>query len=151
MEPREHRAPHPAVCRRARDAHDLTSAGANVHIVTSKRRETARLALAGVGIDHLIDVVGALEDTTRHKPDAEPLLAAAARSGVDPTSAVYVGDATVDILAARAAGMAGVAVTWGAGERDALEATGPETIVDTVGELTAYLLGGAHGTPEAHE
>ncbi|WP_353951240.1 HAD-IA family hydrolase [Knoellia sp. S7-12] len=118
----------------------LTSAGANVHIVTSKRTETARLALAAVGIDHLIEVVGALEHTARHKPDPEPLLAAAAKIGVDPTTAVYVGDATVDILAAHAAGMAGVAVTWGAGERAALEATNPETIVDTVDELTAYLL-----------
>ncbi len=119
----------------------LTTAGADLHVVTSKRRDTARLALDGVGIDHLIDVTGALEDTTRHKPHPEPLLAASRAVGVDPRTAVYVGDATVDILAARAAGMPGVAVTWGAGDRAALEATGPETIVDTVEELTAYLLG----------
>lgn len=119
----------------------LTAAGANLHIVTSKRRDTARLALAGVGIDHLIDVAGGLEDTVKHKPDPEPLVAAAARLGVDPATAVYVGDATVDILAARGAGMAAIAVTWGAGEREALEATTPDTIVDTVDELTAYLLG----------
>ena len=129
----------------------LTEAGADLHVVTSKRRETARLALAGVGIDHLIDVAGGLEDTTKHKPDPDPLLAAAAKVGVDPTTAVYVGDATVDILAATAAGMAGVAVTWGAGERAALEATDPETIVDTVDELTAYLVNGTHVTDEAPE
>ena len=129
----------------------LTEAGANLHIVTSKRRETARLALAGVGIDHLIDVAGGLEDTTKHKPDPDPLLAAAAKVGVDPTTAVYVGDATVDILAAKAAGMAGVAVTWGAGERAALEATDPDTIVDTVEELTAYLVNVSHVTDEAPE
>ena len=110
--------------------------------MTSKRRETARLALAAVGIDHLIDVVGALEDTARHKPDPEPLLAAAAKVGVDPTAAVYVGDATVDVLAAKSAGMSSVAVTWGAGERAALEATEPDVVVDTVDELTAYLLPG---------
>lgn len=129
----------------------LVSAGANVHVVTSKRRDTARLALTGVGIDHLIDVAGALEDTTKHKPDPEPLLAASRTLGVDPRTAVYVGDATVDILAARAAGMAGIAVTWGAGERQALEATGPERVVDSVDELTAYLLSGAHVTAEAPE
>ncbi|MFC7491198.1 MULTISPECIES: HAD family hydrolase [unclassified Knoellia] len=129
----------------------LTEAGANLHIVTSKRTETARLALEAVGIDHLIDVVGALEHTTRHKPDPEPLLAAAAKVGVDPTAAVYVGDATVDMLAARAAGMSAVAVTWGAGERAALEATDPDTVVDTVDELTAYLVNGAPVTPEPPE
>lgn len=129
----------------------LTSAGAHVHVVTSKRRDTARLALAGVGIDHLIDVAGALEDTTKHKPDPEPLLAAARSLGIDPTAAVYVGDATVDMLAARAAGMPGIAVTWGAGEPDALAATAPETVVDSVGELTAYLMNGTNVTREAAE
>lgn len=129
----------------------LTAAGANLHIVTSKRTDTARLALSAVGIDHLIDVVGALEHTTRHKPHPEPLLVAATTLGIEPTSAVYVGDATVDILAARAAGMAAVAVTWGAGERAALEATEPDTIVDTVDELTAYLLNETPVTREAPE
>lgn len=129
----------------------LTSAGANLHVVTSKRRDTARLALAGVGIDHLIDVAGALEDTTRHKPDPEPLLAACRTLGVDPATAVYVGDATVDVLAARAAGMHAIAVTWGAGERAALEATLPDVVVDSVDELTAYLLDGANVTAEAPE
>lgn len=119
----------------------LTEAGAQVHVVTSKRRDTARLALRGVEIDHLIDVAAGLEDTTRHKPDPEPLLHAARNLGVDPSEAVYVGDATVDILAARAAGMAAVAVTWGAGERAALEATDPDLVVDRVGDLTAYLMG----------
>ena len=49
------------------------------------------------------------------------------------------------MLAARAAGMAAVAVTWGAGERAALAATHPDAVVDTVDDLAAYLLGGADG------
>ena len=124
---------------------ELGAAGLTCAVATSKRRETARLALVGVGIDHLIDVVAALEDTTAHKPAPDPLLHAAATLGVDPAGCVYVGDATVDVLAARAAGMAAVAVTWGAGERAALEATAPDALVDTVPQLAAYLLGRADG------
>jgi pyrophosphatase PpaX len=123
----------------------LTAAGATCAVATSKRRETARLALVSVGIDHLVDVVAALEDTTAHKPRPEPLLHAAATLGVEPADCVYVGDATVDVLAARAAGMAAVAVTWGAGERAALVATRPDAVVDSVGDLTAYLVGDADG------
>lgn len=119
----------------------LASAGVTCAVATSKRRETARLALEGVGIADVIDVVAGLEDTTRHKPEPDPLLHAAATLGVEPAACVYVGDATVDVLAARAAGMAAVAVTWGAGEREALVATGPDAVVDTVPDLTAYLLG----------
>jgi pyrophosphatase PpaX len=119
----------------------LTSAGIRCAVATSKRRETARLALEGVGIDGLVEVVAALEDTTRHKPDPDPLLYAASVLGVPPADCVYVGDAVVDILAAQAAGMAAVAVTWGAGEPAALEATHPVAVIDSVGALTAYLLG----------
>ena len=120
----------------------LQRAGVTTAVATSKRRETARLALEGVGIAGVIDVVAGLEDTTRHKPEPDPLLHAAAELGVDPADCVYVGDATVDVLAARAAGMASVAVTWGAGERAALVATGPDAVVDSVPALTSYLLGG---------
>ena len=124
---------------------DLIAAGVTCAVATSKRRETARLALHSVGIDHLVDVVAALEDTTAHKPAPDPLLHAAATLGVDPADCVYVGDATVDVLSAQAAGMAAVAVTWGAGERDALVATHPDALVDTVPELAAYLLGRGDG------
>ena len=41
--------------------------------------------------------------------------------------------------------MAAVAVTWGAGERDALVATDPDALVDTVPDLAAYLLGRRDG------
>ena len=118
----------------------LDAAGVRCAVATSKRRETARLALDAVGIAELVDVVAALEDTTRHKPSADPLLHAAAALGVEPATCVYVGDAAVDMVAARAAGMGAVAVTWGAGEREALSATGPDAVVETVGDLTAYLL-----------
>ena len=49
------------------------------------------------------------------------------------------------MLAARAAGMAAVAVTWGAGEREALVAAGPDALVDTVADLATYLLGRRDG------
>lgn len=123
----------------------LASAGVRMAVATSKRRQTARLALEGVGIDHLIEVAAALEDTTRHKPEPDPLLHAAASLGSQPCDCVYVGDATVDVLAARAAGMAAIAVGWGAADREALAATGPDALVDTVADLTAYLLGHDEG------
>ncbi len=123
----------------------LAAAGVTTAVATSKRRSTARIALEAVGIEGRLDVVAAMEDTNRHKPDADPLLHAAAALWVQPADCAYVGDAVVDVLAARAAGMAAVAVTWGAGEREALVAAGPEVVVDTVGELTAYLLKGPVG------
>ncbi|MGG5258212.1 HAD family hydrolase [Phycicoccus avicenniae] len=119
----------------------LAAAGVRTAVVTSKRQETARLALEGVGIDHLVTVAAGLEDTDRHKPSPDPLLRGATVLGVAPETCVYVGDATVDVQAAKAAGMAAVAVTWGAGERGALAAEEPDALVDDVAALTDLLLG----------
>lgn len=119
----------------------LSAAGVVAGIVTSKRRETAQLALGSVGLGGALDVLAALEDTDEHKPKPAPLLHGARSLGVPPEDCCYVGDATVDVLAARAAGMTAVAVTWGAGEREALAQTHPDRLVDSVAELTAYLLG----------
>ncbi|GGL33938.1 HAD family hydrolase [Phycicoccus endophyticus] len=119
----------------------LAQAGVATAVVTSKRRGTAALALEGVGVAGLVEVVAALEDTTRHKPAPDPLLHGAAALGADPGDCVYVGDATVDVRAARAAGMAALAVTWGAGERRDLAAEDPDAVVDDVATLAALLLG----------
>lgn len=118
----------------------LEDAGVQIAVVTSKRRSTAEVALDLVGIGGRIEVVGALEDTVTHKPDPAPLRHAAAVLGVEPSACVYVGDATVDVLAAQAAGMAAVAVTWGAGERDDLVALDPAGLCDSVAELEVLLL-----------
>lgn len=120
---------------------DLAGAGARLGVVTSKRRETALLAMRGVGIDGLLELLAAMEDTERHKPGPEPLLYAVERLGVRPADCVYVGDAVVDLQAGRAAGMAVVGVSWGAGERADLEAVGPDALVDSADELGRVLLG----------
>jgi len=119
---------------------DLDAAGARCAIVTSKRRGTAGLALQHVGLSGHIEVAAALEDTTAHKPDPAPLLHGANVLDADPTTCVYVGDATVDILAARAAGMATVAVTWGAGSEADLAALDPDHLCRSVSELRDVLL-----------
>lgn len=119
---------------------ELHTAGARTGVVSSKKHQTVRLGLRAVGLVDAIDVLAGQEETSRHKPHPEPLLYAAARLGADPSDCVYVGDAMVDVQAARAAGMGAVAVTWGAGERPLLEAANPDAVVDDVVGLRAVLL-----------
>jgi pyrophosphatase PpaX len=119
---------------------ELHTAGARTGVVSSKKHQTVRLGLRAVALVDAIDVLAGQEETSRHKPHPEPLLYAAARLGADPSDCVYVGDATVDVQAARAAGMGAVAVTWGAGERPLLEAANPDAVVDDVVGLRAVLL-----------
>lgn len=53
----------------------------------------------------LFDIVITSSDTSKHKPDPEPILAALKKMGAQPDSAVYVGDTINDLKAAHAAGV----------------------------------------------
>jgi pyrophosphatase PpaX len=119
---------------------DLAAAGVGLAAATSKRRGSAESALRLTGLDAYVSILVTLEDTTEHKPDPAPLLLAVERLGGRPGEAVYVGDAVVDVQAARRAGMAAVAVTWGAGTRDDVVAAEPDVVADTVEELRSALL-----------
>jgi HAD superfamily hydrolase (TIGR01549 family) len=57
-------------------------------------------------------VVVAYHDVSRQKPDPEPILVAANRLGLRPDHAVYVGDSTSDVTAARSAGAHPLVVDW---------------------------------------
>ena len=140
---REHNlAHHDTLIRTVPGAADLLKevldSGVPVGLVSSKRADMVRQGMLVTELPHVDVVVGLLE-TTAHKPDPAPLLEGARRLGVDPADCVYVGDAVVDLLAARAAGMAAVAVTWGAGEEGDLRAEGPDALVHDVAALRVAL------------
>lgn len=119
----------------------LTDGGIRLGVVSSKKAETVRQGLRVVGLADQIDVLAGMDETPRHKPDPQPLLYAAERLGVAPSDCVYIGDADVDVLAARAAGMYAIAVTWGAGTAEVLRGSEPDALVDSVVELRDLLLG----------
>ena len=118
---------------------ELHAAGARTGVVSSKKSETVQLGLRAVGLETRIEILAGQADTDLHKPHPAPLLHAAATLAVAPASCVYVGDAVVDVEAARAAGMGAVAVTWGAGEADSLRGAGPDALVGDLASLRAVL------------
>ena len=120
---------------------DLRAAGVITGVVTAKRHAIALRTMALAGLGDSISLIGAMESTPSHKPDPAPLLAACAKLGVEASTCCYVGDAIFDIQAAHAAGMAGIAVTWGAGREDDLIAQDPTAVCHDADELRAALLG----------
>lgn len=74
-----------------------------------------------------------------HKPDPAGAFEAARRMGVKPAEVLYVGDSSVDMRTARAAGMFPLGVSWGFRPRAELLEHGALSIVDEPGELSAFL------------
>ena len=118
----------------------LKDEGRQLGIVTAKRRATVELAFATVSLGHLFETVVGGDETTRHKPDPDPLQLALERLGARPDDVAYVGDAPFDVRAAKAAGVHAVAVTWGGiHPRERLEREEPDVIVNTAEELLGVL------------
>ncbi len=69
------------------------------------------------------------------KPFPDPLLFAAKKLGVEPQSCLMVGDTTVDIKAARLAGMQAVGVLCGFGREKELKRAGADVILPATTDL----------------
>jgi phosphoglycolate phosphatase len=72
---------------------------------------------------------------------AAKLRLASKAAGVTPADAIYIGDEVRDLEAARAAGLAFGAVSWGYATTEALSAGGPEEFFASIEEITAKLAG----------
>lgn len=76
------------------------------------------------------------DEVPKPKPFADGLLKVCEELRVSPNDCVYVGDATSDGMAAKAAGMAAIGVVWGASSEESLRASHTfDYICRTVEEL----------------
>lgn len=69
----------------------------------------------------LFDAAITSSDTTKHKPDPEPILAAVKKIGSTPEQSVYVGDTINDLKAAKAAGVKFAGALYGSANPAAIK------------------------------
>lgn len=118
----------------------LHNAGCVLGVVTSKAGYLAERALVHTGLSQYMRCIIGAEATTKHKPEPEPVLLALDRLCVTCDSAVYVGDSPYDILAARAANVRALGVSWGAFEARTLYDAGAALVFETPAALRHYVL-----------
>lgn len=87
---------------------------------------------------HFTKVLGQREGIP-HKPHPAGLLQISRELGIDPERCFMIGDSTIDMRTARAAGARGIGVAWGYHEREALAAEGPAAIIEKPSELAPLL------------
>ena len=119
--------------------HDLDELGIPWVIATSSRAEQVRASVAALQLPKEPTIVDGSQ-VQRAKPAPDLLLKAAERLGGEPGNCWAVGDSTWDIRAARAAGMAAIAVTVGSAVGgDVLREAGASTVVGTLYDLRELL------------
>ncbi|MBN1660398.1 MAG: AI-2E family transporter [Anaerolineae bacterium] len=108
-------------------------------IVTTRSREHAQVFVKQFKLDGVLHAITGREDTWRLKPHPGPILHAAEQLGVPVERCLMVGDTTVDILAAHAAGARSVGVLSGFGDAADLERAGADMVVDTAADLAKWM------------
>lgn len=117
---------------------DLADAGHMLAVATGKTR---------VGLNRALEVSGIgsrfhgsrCADECRSKPDPQMLEELMDEFGVGREVTLMIGDTTHDLRMAHNAGVASLAVAYGAHPRETLEAEGPLYCAGSVGELAQWL------------
>ncbi|MBA2615688.1 MAG: HAD-IA family hydrolase [Actinobacteria bacterium] len=118
----------------------LRSEGRQLGIVTAKRRRTVELAFRVLDLERYFGSVVTAEDSERHKPDPEPVLAALGQLGSRPSEAAFVGDSPFDMGAGKSAGLFTIGVSWGGlHTAERLHEAGADTVVHAPAELIRVL------------
>ncbi len=119
----------------------LRERGYSVGIVTSRLWSSTNRGVYNFDISDTVDVVVSAEDIDEHKPHPESLLKAAAKLGIEPCEAIYVGDSRFDMECAKNAGMKSVLVGWSVSlpEHARTGAHRPDYVIETPAELYALL------------
>jgi HAD superfamily hydrolase (TIGR01509 family) len=113
---------------------ELASAGIPAAIASSSSSGWIAHALERIGMERLFTAVVTGDDVARRKPAPDVYREAARRLAVDPSRAVAIEDSAPGIAAARAAGMATVAIPhW---LTEAHDLSGADLRVAHAGELT---------------
>ena len=116
----------------------LHAQGFRLAIATGKSSRGLARALAATGLQSYFHATRCA-DEGHSKPHPGMLHAVMDALGVAPGKTLMIGDTTHDMEMARAAGVAGLGVTYGAHARDALIACGPLACLHSVPELRDWL------------
>ena len=121
---------------------DLKMAGKRLMIATSKPQAAAELVMHHFGLDEYVpEIIGGTDDTRNTK--GKVIAYALREFGVDPETAVMVGDREHDIHGAAENGIPAIGITWGYGDRAELEGAGAKAVFDTPEETVQYILRGS--------
>lgn len=92
-------------------------------VVSSKKKAQYQIDIVNKGLDHYFFVTILEEDTVKHKPEPDPLLACCEQLKLQPKEVLYIGDGYSDYQSCLAAGIDFGFATWGSVEKREMKPT----------------------------
>ena len=120
---------------------ELKKAGKRLMVATSKPQAAAELVMHHFGLSEWVpEIIGGTDDTRNTK--GKVIAYALREYGVDPRTAVMVGDREHDVQGAAENSIPCIGITWGYGDRAELETAGAKAVFDAPEEVAQYILRG---------
>ena len=105
-------------------------------IITSRTREEFLVDFVPTGLAKYFDTVICADDTTKHKPDPEPMKKYIEITGCDPSKALYIGDTLNDMKCTDGTGVDFALALWGTRQKEEINAKykieRPQQILDII-------------------
>jgi phosphoglycolate phosphatase len=117
----------------------LQREGHRMWVATSKPHVYAREIVRHFGLDGFFEGVYGSELSGVNAEKGALIREILVQEGLDPRETWMVGDRSYDIAGARANGIRAVAVLWGYGSPEELNAAGPDRIVASIAELCEHV------------
>ena len=117
----------------------LQDQGFALACITNKAESFTLPLLRNLGLSRYFKLVLSGDSLPAQKPNPLPLRYACQYFGISASQAVIVGDSANDVLAARAAGMPVICVTYGYNHGQSIRESHPDALVDSLLELPTYL------------
>lgn len=114
---------------------ELRALGIKTGVVTSKLRPVAERGLNLFNLKELMDVFISPENTSKHKPEPEPVLKACEILGILPEEALMVGDSHFDILCGKNAGAKTCLVKYTAQPLEKIMQHNPDYAIDKINDI----------------
>lgn len=124
---------------------DLRARGAAVCVLSNKGHDATVEVAEGLFPAGTFEHVHGISEGWPGKPDPTGLLRMIASVGSVPERALMVGDMSVDVRVARAAGVRSVGVTWGFQGIAAFDEDPPDLLASTPGQILDHFAAGING------
>lgn len=115
--------------------HALKQRGYTLVLITNKPSEFIETILSSFSLSSLFSLTIGGDSLAEKKPSALPLLYACEKCKVSPSQCVMVGDSKNDILAAKAANIKSIGLTYGYNYGESISTYQPDWVFDSFSEI----------------
>lgn len=117
----------------------LKASNKNLAVFTGKGKDSTRITLEKLNMNHYFDLIVTGDDVVKHKPSGEGIIKILEHFDENPENVLMIGDSPHDITASKETGVPIAAVIWDSYAAKDIPSLDPDYILNTPQELHTFV------------